>query len=105
MAGVSRPQVYYSLLKLQSRGLLRRIRSRHPASGPERSVFTTTARGRAALSDALERSDWTTQRERPPFLTWMALSRQTRPAVFRLQIRQRREFLQNELAREEATLR
>ena len=85
--------------------MLRRIESHTPASGPERSVFATTAKGRAALADALEREDWTTQRERPPFLTWMALSWQARPGVFRRQIRRRREFLQKELAREEATLR
>jgi len=104
-AGISRPQVYYSLLKLARQGLLRRVESRMPASGPERSVFATTAKGRATLADALERKDWTTQRERPLFLTWMALSWQARPGVFRRQIRRRREFLQKELAREEATLR
>jgi hypothetical protein len=44
-------------------------------------------------------------RERPPFLTWIALSWQARPGVFRRQIKRRREFLENELSREEATLR
>ena len=73
-AGMSRPQVYYSLEKLARRGLVRTNKSDEPAAGPERTVFATTARGRAALADALERADWTMQRERPPFLTWVALS-------------------------------
>ncbi len=62
-------------------------------------------RGRSALADALEREDWVTQRERPPFLTWIALSWQARPGVFEEQIRRRESFLEKELAREEATLR
>jgi DNA-binding PadR family transcriptional regulator len=104
-AGISRPQVYYSLEKLAGLGLIRAADSDDPAAGPERSVFTTSARGRAALADALEREDWVTQRERPPFLTWIALSWQARPAVFEQQLRRRQKFLEKELAREEATLR
>jgi hypothetical protein len=68
-------------------------------------VFATTAKGRAALADALEREDWTGQRERPPFLTWIALSWQARPGVFQRQLERRRKFLEKELAREQATLR
>jgi DNA-binding PadR family transcriptional regulator len=104
-AGISRPQVYYSLDKLARRGLVRTSESDEPIAGPERSVFATTAKGRAALADALERVDWTTQRERPPFLTWMALSWQARPGVFEEQLRRRQRFLEEELAREEAVLR
>ena len=104
-AGVSRPQVYYSLEKLARRGLTRAARSATPPAGPERQVFTTAGRGHAALAKALEREDWALQRERPPFLTWMALSWQARPGVFRRQLDRRRRFLEAELAREEATLR
>lgn len=104
-AGISRPQVYYSLEKLAQLGLVRIFEIEAPAAGPERSVFQTTAKGRTALADALERVEWTTQRERPPFLTWIALSWQARPGVFRQQIKRRREFLEDELSREEATLR
>ena len=102
-AGISRPQVYYSIEKLAQFGLVRASEIESVA-GPERTVFETTAKGRAALADALEREDWTTQRERPPFLTWIALSWQARPGVFRKQIERRREFLENELKREGATL-
>lgn len=104
-AGISRPQVYYSLEKLAQLGLVRASETDVAAAGPERSVFQTTAKGRAALADALEREEWAMHRERPPFLTWIALSWQAKPGVFRQQIKRRREFLENELPREEATLR
>jgi DNA-binding PadR family transcriptional regulator len=103
-AGISRPQVYYSLEKLAAAGLIRAGESDEPAAGPERRVFETTAKGRNALSDALEREEWTTQRDRPLFLTWVALSWQARSGVFQKQIARRRAFLKSELAREEETL-
>jgi DNA-binding PadR family transcriptional regulator len=103
-AGISRPQVYYSLEKLERLGFLRGARDKEPAAGPERTVLAVTATGRSALSDSLEREDWTTQRERPPFLTWIALSWLARPGVFAKQIQRRREFLKSELAREEDVL-
>ena len=103
-AGISRPQVYYSIEKLAQFGLVRASKTESAAAGPQRKVFHTTAKGRAALADALERGEWATHRERPPFLTWIALSWQARPGVFRQQIERRREFLEKELTREEATL-
>ncbi|HTT33175.1 MAG TPA: PadR family transcriptional regulator [Methylomirabilota bacterium] len=103
-AGISRPQVYYSLEKLGSRGLVGNLESDEPAAGPERSTFETTARGRAALADALEREEWTTQRDRPPFQAWIALSWQARPGVFAKQLERRREFLEKELKREKEVL-
>jgi DNA-binding PadR family transcriptional regulator len=104
-AGISRPQVYYSLEKLARLQLVRATESNEPQAGPERRVFATTAKGRTALADALEREDWTTQRERPPFLTWIALSWQARPGVFEEQIRQRKKFLEKQLVHEVETLR
>jgi DNA-binding PadR family transcriptional regulator len=104
-ANVSRPQVYYSLDKLVRLGLLRPATDAGPAAGPERRVLTTTAAGRARLADALERDDWTTGRDRPAFLTWMALSWQARPGVFEAHLRQRQAFLGQTIAREEETLR
>jgi DNA-binding PadR family transcriptional regulator len=103
-AGISRPQVYYSIEKLAQLRLVRASEIESAAAGPERRVVQTTAKGRGALADALEREEWATHRERPPFLTWIALSWQARPGVFRQQIERRREFLENELSREEATL-
>ena len=104
-ASLSRPQVYYSLEKLQRLGLLRRGMDEEPSAGPERRVLKTTAAGRARLADALERDDWTTQRDRPAFLTWMALSWLARPGVFEAHLRRRQGFLQGEIEREARTLR
>jgi len=103
-ANLSRPQVYYSLEKLARAGLIRSLETDEPAGGPERSTFETTAKGRAALADALEHEGWATQRERPAFLTWTALSWQARPGVFRSQLKRRRKFLLEEIAREKKTL-
>jgi len=103
-AAISRPQIYYSLEKLAKTGLIRAGESEDPTAGPDRRVFETTAKGRHALSDALEREDWATQRDRPPFLTWVALSWQARPGVFKRQATRRAEFLQSQIAREKETL-
>ena len=103
-AAVSRPQIYYSLEKLARLGFVREAGNAAPPAGPERRVFSTTPAGAAALADALERDLWTSDRERPPFLTWMALSWLARPGVFKRQLHKRRAFLARELAREEETL-
>ncbi len=104
-AAISRPQVYYSLEKLAAAGFIRKTESSEPASGPERAVFQTTASGRVATAHALEREDWTTQRDHPAFPTWIALSWLARPGVFQKQLRRRRQFVAQELAREKETLR
>jgi DNA-binding PadR family transcriptional regulator len=103
-AAVSRPQVYLSLEKLARVGLIRASKSEKPIGGPERRAFLTTAKGRAALADALERDAWALQRDRPAFLTWIALSWQARRGVFLRQLARRKAFLEKELAREEATV-
>lgn len=103
-AAISRPQVYYSLEKLAAAGFIRKEQSDEPASGPERTVFATTPKGHAAMSEALEREDWATQRDHPAFPTWIALSWLARPGVFQKQLRRRRKFLQQELLREKETL-
>ena len=104
-AGVSRPQVYYSLDKLARLGLIAETGDREHALGPERRIFGTTPKGRASLAASLEREDWTNQRERPPFLTWMALSWQASPEAVLNQLQRREKFLESELERELATLR
>lgn len=104
-AGISRPQVYYSLDKLTAAALIRVIDAEEITLGPERRVFETTAKGKQALADSLGHAEWTTARDRPVFLTWIALSWQTRPGIFEKQVVRRREFLRAELRREEATLR
>ena len=104
-AGVSRPQVYYSLDKLARLGLIAEAGDREPALGPERRIFGTTQKGRAALAASLEGEDWTTHRDRPPFLTWMALSWQASMATVLNQLQRREKFLASELEHELETLR
>lgn len=103
-AAISRPQVYYSMEKLARLGLVKAGENCEPAAGPERRIFETTTKGRAAIAEVLEREDWTTQRDRPPFSTWMALSWLAPPGTCSRQIRRRRKFLEHELEREKVTL-
>ncbi|MCU1286908.1 MAG: PadR family transcriptional regulator [Acidobacteriales bacterium] len=104
-AGISRPQVYYSLEKLARAGLIGPGETEEASAGPERQAFATNAKGIVALGKALEAESWATQRERPPFLTWMALSWQASPGVFKKQLAARREYLRAEFTREAETLR
>ena len=102
---ISRPQLYYSMEKLARTGMIAVADTDEPSGGPDRRVFATTAKGRAALASALEREDWSVQRDRPAFLTWLALSWQARPGVVARQLARRKEFLQAQLAKEQSTLR
>ena len=102
-AGVSRPQVYYSLKKLAARRFVIPVTSEDSA-GPERTVYRVSAAGRRALEATLAREDWTTRRDPPPFLTWLALSTHAPRAVVRRQLERRRVFLQAQLERERNTL-
>lgn len=104
-AGISRPQVYYSLEKLARNGLIAPARDREGSSGPERIVYRTTPKGRSALAAALHDPDWTTQRERPAFLTWLALSWQAAAEVVKNQVHRRIAFLRQELDREQIVLK
>jgi DNA-binding PadR family transcriptional regulator len=102
---ISRPQIYYSLEKLARQGLLSESNDKGPVLGADRRVLRTSPKGRAVLSRELELETWTNQRERPAFLTWLALSWQAKPSVVRRQIDRRIEFLESEIEREVATLR
>ena len=104
-AGVSRPQVYYSLRKLAKDGLIKTAGEEAGGmTGPERHTYRPSAAGRRALSAALARPDWTSQRPPPPFLTWLALSTHATRAVAKLQVARRRVFLVAELAKERLTI-
>src|SRR5947209_18422650 len=80
-AAISRPQVYYSLEKLAEAGFIRKVHSSEPATGPERTVFETTQKGRIATADTLEREDWTHHHDQPMFPTCIPLSALGRPRV------------------------
>ena len=103
-AGISRPQIYYSLEKLAELGFISTVSDDKAAAGPKRRVYSTTGKGRRALARALAEKHWALQRERPGFLIWLALSWQASPRTFAAQLRRRREFLERELARSMAVL-
>ena len=115
-AGVSRPQVYYSLRKLADAGHIGPAPGRAAGAergsaergsaegGPERRVYRVTAAGRRAYAAALARPDWATQRPPPPFVTWLVLATHADPAVRARQLARRRAFLEAEAMRERATL-
>ena len=103
-AAVSRPQIYYSLDKLTRLGLIRVTEDSSSSAGPERRVFQTTEEGRRRLAHALESPQWTNAKVHEPFQTWLALSWQARPRAFRRQLGRRREYLEQKLVDERATL-
>ena len=103
-AAISKPQVYYSLRKLETEGHIDPARKGGDSLGPERRVFRPNAKGRRMLADALARDDWATQRPPAPFHTWMVLSWQARPQDFVAQIARRRTFLEHEVEQERAAL-
>jgi len=103
-AGISRPQVYYSLQKLARARLIRPVQDESSARGPERTVYGPTPAARAALADALEREDWATQRPPPPFLTWTVLSIHARRSTMHRLIERRRTFLAEQIGTEKTTL-
>lgn len=114
-AGVSRPQVYYSLRKLAAAGHIGPTAGDAGAAlgepergsaegGPERRVYRVTAAGLRAYAAALARPEWTTQRPPPAFVTWLVLATHADPAVRARQLARRRAFLEAEAARERATL-
>jgi DNA-binding PadR family transcriptional regulator len=103
-AAISRPQVYYSIGKLARLGFIRKAQASAAAGGPKKQSFAASHQGLAALAGALEKEYWCIGRERPRFLTWLALSWQARGGAFQRQLRRREEFLRKELARERDTL-
>jgi DNA-binding PadR family transcriptional regulator len=103
-AGISRPQVYYSLQKLTRGRLISPVRDDAAARGPERTVYGPTPAARIALADALERESWATQRPPPPFLTWTVLSVHARRPALKKLVGRRRTFLVEQIEKERATL-
>ncbi len=101
---LSRPQIYYSLEKLSRAGLVISRENSEPAVGPERRVLRTSAKGGRRLEESLAEKEWTTNRDRPPFVTWLILSSQLPRSIVRRQVRRRIRFLEVELAREQEAI-
>src|SRR5262249_17741597 len=107
-AEISRPQIYYSLNKLFQLQYIRFAeglsQERKSTTSAERQVYEATNEGRHALTQALEREDWATQRTSPAFSTWLSLSTHANPGAARRLIYLRRQFLQDQVSREKTML-
>lgn len=102
-AAISRPQIYYSLKKMEQSGYLRVKEDGH-SLGPERRLFQITSAGRRELVKALGKSEWVDQRPPAPFVTWLALCWVAPVALQLGMVRRRRVFLTQELEKERGTL-
>jgi len=103
-ASISKPQIYYSLKKLETAAHIEPASRGDPSLGPERRAYRPTPSGRRALADALARAEWATRDVPQPFTTWMVLSWQARPRDFAAQIARRRRHVLDKLAFELAAL-
>ncbi len=103
-ATVSKAQIYYSLKKLQRLGLILAARDDGSPAGPEREPYRLAAAGRRAMSAALSRPEWARQRPPIPFHTWLALVGQGEPADRSAVLKARRDFLDEEIAKESRAL-
>jgi DNA-binding PadR family transcriptional regulator len=103
-AGVSKPQVYYSLKKLEASGLIRGKSDEGCSLGPERRTFSISREARSALTDALDSDKWAMSRPVPPFSTWAMLAVYAKKQTVKSVLGQRRDFLRNEIVRELQTL-
>ncbi|MBC7806732.1 MAG: PadR family transcriptional regulator [Akkermansiaceae bacterium] len=105
-AGVSRPQVYYSLKKLAGLGMIAataQAREKGVRSA-ERQVYAVTTEGLTALREGLTREEWATEQSLPPFLTWLALAPYATQEAAQKVIELRESVLRAEIAREEEHL-
>lgn len=103
-AGVSKPQVYYSLKKLKSSGLIHGEYDEDSSLGPERCIFSISFEARAALAAALDSDKWATCRSVPPFSTWAMLSPYAERQTIRRVVESRKVFLKHEIAKERETI-
>ncbi len=103
-ADISRPQVYKSLEKLQRLGYAVRSASAETSRGPDSATVRITRTGRLALNRRLADDDWVQRRDRPLFLTWLALCSTLPTASIVAGIDARTKFLVAQRERERRTL-
>ena len=99
-AGVSRPQVYYSLKKLGRNSYIEPVETISNNQGPERFVYKITESGAYALREALAEKEWARQRTLPAFVTWLALSPHATYETKIGMISERETFLREQIERE-----
>ena len=104
-AGISKPQIYYSLRKLAKDKLIKSVSEEDKSLGPDRQTFVATNKGLDAFSNELGRDDWATQRPPPPFQTWMVLSIHADKKTIRNVVAKRESYLKAQILKEENTLK
>lgn len=104
-AGVSRPQVYYSLNKLKLLKMISILAGKSAGEGPDRQVYKVLQKGKQALTRALAEPHWAMHRPISAFLTWLALSVHAVKADVREMLQQRKAFLIQQIEREQLTLK
>jgi len=105
-AGISRPQVYYSLNKLKSLQMITEVFvANKNAAGPDRQVYQISQKGKQGLRQSLDSNDWAINRTISPFLTWMALSSHAANKSIIRMINERKKFLEDEMKREKLTFK
>lgn len=104
-APVSRPQVYYSIKKLVEMKLIAATMKDQVSLGPERIQYHINKSGTEALCQELISEKWAHQRPPSPFMTWMGLSSNLSKKETKRVINLRKNFLEAELKREQATLK
>jgi DNA-binding PadR family transcriptional regulator len=105
-ASVSRAQVYYSLEKLERRGLLQVIgggSSPENRDGRGKRLLELSLEGRKAFAGAIGRVEWCVERAVPLFTTWLAISKRADAPTKRAQLIRRRDFIDAEMRRERET--
>ena len=101
-ASVSKAQLYYALKKLAELDLIEgRTES---AQARERTVYSVTITGRDALAHGLADTAWARGRVAQPFTTWLGLSIHAAPDVFQQLLEARRDWLNDEIAKERESL-
>ncbi len=104
-AAVSRPQVYYSLKKLERNGWIVPDTGGGDRHGPERQVYRLTPEGREVLREGLRGGEWATGRTLPPFVTWLALSPHAEREDKSALVAGREAYLRAQIERERGHLR
>ena len=102
-APVSRPQVYYSLKKLEAEGWIE-SEAAGPSLGPDRRAFRVTPDGRRALESGLARPEWADGRGPYRFDTWVGLSPFASPGAREAVLAAREARLRDGLDQEAAHL-
>ncbi len=103
-AEVSRAQVYYSIKKLADQKLICPVTNAPSDTAREKQTWRITGEGRSALRKALASEHWITSRRVQPFVTWVGWSELATAAARRRTTSKRKAFLEQEVARERATL-